>query len=728
MALEEHRVLLAGDHMVTVVDATNGQPIATIPLGVEGVQGPCGIAVAGQEAFVISTCGRGEIAVIDLKTNQVTDTIYMPCCAFSIGAGPDGTEVYVFLQEGDERLVAAIDVATHETVRAVGLIGNSFVRDIAAIDLSSDLPPPSGTATVGVRSGNGDSCAIVGANRSIWPLILPFLVLVVRRRRESIRRMLLTLGVCVATSHGAHAVLIAPNATLHVDHQTPPYGPLPGPSGHHVGGFRQDPPEDAPLCEVAPPPPGGGSIGIGTPVPLSGQLRIKLAIEVRKSRIPHFSSQEALRDYVFALMSAVNAIFMRDVGVEFEIVDLHIWEATEPESYSGLYTYVTLNAFHAYWEANYSDISRAATLLLSLHGLAGGVSNNYLCPTAGTANAGYSYAIANPTGDFSSLTDFPTVQGVRSVAHELGHLLTADHSDCYDPPIVNCPSGCIGGSCPSESCCPVHPSGIMDRCPSYCTNFDWPAIHFYAVEIARMRQHVETRTCGIISAGADCRSGTDSDMDGLTNSCDNCPFAPNFTQLDTDGDDLGDPCDPCPNVGGLQCVHAPTTADTYIDSLNSDFAHGSETTLQFGTIVNTAKGAAPFIRRTLLQFNIVAVPAGATITQAVLHLYKSNDAPNNEPVILYRNAISISESAIFDDNLQVVSPPIPLACTLPQSPSWAEIDVTTFATDCRLNRAGQCSWQLRVAAETDNLSNLHWVESREATMSRPYLEVKYTLP
>ncbi len=44
----------------------------------------------------------------------------------------------------------------------------------------------------------------------------------------------------------------------------------------------------------------------------------------------------------------------------------------------------------------------------------------------------------------------------------------------------------------------------------------------------------------------DCNSGTDSDLDGINDLCDNCPNTLNSNQVDTDGDLVGDACDNCP--------------------------------------------------------------------------------------------------------------------------------------------------------------------------------------
>jgi len=43
-------------------------------------------------------------------------------------------------------------------------------------------------------------------------------------------------------------------------------------------------------------------------------------------------------------------------------------------------------------------------------------------------------------------------------------------------------------------------------------------------------------------------AGPDTDSDGITDACDNCPADPNAAQLDHDCDGVGDACDLCPNT------------------------------------------------------------------------------------------------------------------------------------------------------------------------------------
>jgi len=56
----------------------------------------------------------------------------------------------------------------------------------------------------------------------------------------------------------------------------------------------------------------------------------------------------------------------------------------------------------------------------------------------------------------------------------------------------------------------------------------------------------------------------DVDGDGLGSACDDCPLAPNPSQLDTDGDGVGDVCDPCPLA-----VDDDSDGDTLCDNVDN---------------------------------------------------------------------------------------------------------------------------------------------------------------
>ena len=77
-------------------------------------------------------------------------------------------------------------------------------------------------------------------------------------------------------------------------------------------------------------------------------------------------------------------------------------------------------------------------------------------------------------------------------------------------------------------------------------------------------------------------SGEDSDLDGIHNVCDNCPYVANANQADTDGDGIGDRCDNCylvPNADqadpdhdlrGSACDNCPNNNNPLQDDADGD--------------------------------------------------------------------------------------------------------------------------------------------------------------
>ena len=53
---------------------------------------------------------------------------------------------------------------------------------------------------------------------------------------------------------------------------------------------------------------------------------------------------------------------------------------------------------------------------------------------------------------------------------------------------------------------------------------------------------------GVRPGSKDAKDTTDTDMDGVVDSDDNCPALANPEQRDFDGDGIGDPCDHCPHI------------------------------------------------------------------------------------------------------------------------------------------------------------------------------------
>lgn len=226
-----------------------------------------------------------------------------------------------------------------------------------------------------------------------------------------------------------------------------------------------------------------------------------------------------------------------------------------------------------------------------------------------------------------------------------------------------------------------------------------------------------------------CQFGPDGDCDGTRDVCDNCPDVFNPQQADADIDGQGDTCDPCPNDG--MCFGARPVSDAYVNSVSPTVNFGTVTPVYIGNIVNTKGSSVPFKRRILMAFDLSSqLPAGASVTQAILQTYKSTTPPDYDPAaVLFRNVMSFSEGAVTWDNQPAVSStPTPVMWTLPYPAGWVTLDVTSLVTDCWSNRGGQCSWQLRDVNEVDNVNNVVAFASREDAVNKPYLRISYTGP
>jgi N-acetylneuraminic acid mutarotase len=67
----------------------------------------------------------------------------------------------------------------------------------------------------------------------------------------------------------------------------------------------------------------------------------------------------------------------------------------------------------------------------------------------------------------------------------------------------------------------------------------------------------------------------DSDADGLSDACDNCPLLANAGQADQDGDGIGDACDACPATPDADVDHDGATTCTDCDDSNADVYPGA---------------------------------------------------------------------------------------------------------------------------------------------------------
>jgi hypothetical protein len=126
----------------------------------------------------------------------------------------------------------------------------------------------------------------------------------------------------------------------------------------------------------------------------------------------------------------------------------------------------------------------------------------------------------------------------------------------------------------------------------------------------------DTGTCG------------DSDVDGVANTLDNCPFFANFDQVDTDGDGQGDPCDGDGDNDGVADPSDCAALDNQIwavpgEAIDLQLTHDSGS----GTVLSWSAPAAGGGTAASLRYDTISSTTASDFDVASVCL-ESNDGPN----------------------------------------------------------------------------------------------------
>ncbi|GEM_PF-4926463 len=169
----------------------------------------------------------------------------------------------------------------------------------------------------------------------------------------------------------------------------------------------------------------------------STKLECRVAVDIDNSLFQQFGgNSDQIRQYVYATMNDVSAVFEREINVRLTVTAIQIWDTADP------YRETTESAGHLFalnnwWKANRQQIPH--DIVIGYTAKFGG-GRAYLGSTYGGVSGAYSGVVGAQPNDLS----------VSVTAHEIGHLFGSPHThDCSWPggPIDRCAT--LEGPCPA---------------------------------------------------------------------------------------------------------------------------------------------------------------------------------------------------------------------------------------------------------------------------------------
>ncbi len=179
------------------------------------------------------------------------------------------------------------------------------------------------------------------------------------------------------------------------------------------------------------------------------------------------NSTASATSYIASLFGAMTVMYERDLHVRLLQGTTFLRVSTTPDPWTqpgtGGASGAELTEVSDYWAANYGNVSRAVTVMLSGKGSANSASG--IAWVSGLCNTSYGYSFSQVflqsylTGD------------AEVVGHEIGHNFGSVHTHCYSPPADNCfnqEAGCYSGatSCPAPQT--INGISVTGTLMSYC--------------------------------------------------------------------------------------------------------------------------------------------------------------------------------------------------------------------------------------------------------------------
>lgn len=167
----------------------------------------------------------------------------------------------------------------------------------------------------------------------------------------------------------------------------------------------------------------------------STKLECRVAVDIDNSLFQQFGgNSDQIRQYVYATMNEVSAVFEREINVRLTVTAIQIWDTADPyQNTSESLTHLV--ALNNWWKANRQQVPH--DMVIGYTAKFGG-GRAYLGSTYGGVSGAYSGVVG---GNFNYLNAVVT-------AHEIGHMFGSPHThDCSWPggPIDRCTT--LEGEC-----------------------------------------------------------------------------------------------------------------------------------------------------------------------------------------------------------------------------------------------------------------------------------------
>jgi hypothetical protein len=155
-----------------------------------------------------------------------------------------------------------------------------------------------------------------------------------------------------------------------------------------------------------------------TPELVSPMRVVELATEADHEYVTALGDSAGANNEILSILNQVDGIYKTQVGLTFSIVFQHTWDTSaDPYSATGDAS-AMLHEFRNYWNANFAGTARDTTYLWTGRTMSGaGIA--FLDVICSAPSFSYGLSVRTPNGVFK----------VTIPAHEIGHNLSAEHSD-----------------------------------------------------------------------------------------------------------------------------------------------------------------------------------------------------------------------------------------------------------------------------------------------------------